>query len=37
MVLPISRDEALEWLKSMPQEKSDMNHYLESEARFARQ
>jgi len=32
MTLPITRDEALEWLKSMPQEKSDMNHYLESEA-----
>jgi uncharacterized protein len=32
MSLPITRDEALEFLKSMPQEKSDMNHYLESEA-----
>jgi putative nucleotidyltransferase with HDIG domain len=32
MALPISRDEALEFLKSMPQEKNDMNHYLESEA-----
>jgi uncharacterized protein len=32
MDLPITRDEALEFLKSMPQEKSDMNHYLESEA-----
>lgn len=32
MSLPISRDEALDFLKSMPQEKSDMNHYLESEA-----
>jgi len=30
--LPINREEALELLKSMPQEKSDMNHYLESEA-----
>lgn len=29
--LPISREQALELLKSMPQEKSDMNHYLESE------
>lgn len=32
MGLPISRDEALEYLKDMSQEKSDMNHYLESEA-----
>ena len=32
MVLPITRDEAVEWLKSMPQAESDMNHYLESEA-----
>lgn len=32
MSLPISRGEALEFLKGMPQEKSDMNHYLESEA-----
>lgn len=31
-MLPIKRSEALEFLKSMPQEKSDMNHYLESEA-----
>ncbi len=30
--LPINREEALELLKSMHQEKSDMNHYLESEA-----
>jgi len=28
----MTRDEALEWLKSMPQAESDMNHYLESEA-----
>jgi putative nucleotidyltransferase with HDIG domain len=32
MSLPITREEALEFLKSMPQETSDMNHYLESEA-----
>jgi uncharacterized protein len=32
MSLPITRDEALEFLKSMPQLESDMNHYLESEA-----
>jgi len=30
-MLPISREEALEFLKSMPQLESDMNHYLESE------
>ena len=30
--LPIKRDQAIELLKSMPQEKSDMNHYLETEA-----
>jgi putative nucleotidyltransferase with HDIG domain len=30
--LPISREEAIELLKSMPQEESDWNHYLESEA-----
>lgn len=30
--LPISREEATELLKSMPQKESDMNHYLESEA-----
>jgi len=28
----ITRDEAIELLKSMPQEKSDMHHYLETEA-----
>jgi len=32
MTLSISRKQALEFLRSMPQEKSDMNHYLESEA-----
>lgn len=32
MGLPISRDEALDFLKGMPQCTSDMNHYLESEA-----
>lgn len=31
-ILPISREEAIELLKSMPQKESDMNHYLESEA-----
>ncbi len=30
--LPITREEAIELLKSMPQEESDWNHYLESEA-----
>ncbi len=30
--LPMTRQEAVEWLKSMPQQESDMNHYLESEA-----
>lgn len=30
--LPMTREEAIEWLKSMPQEESDWNHYLESEA-----
>jgi len=30
--LPITREEAIEFLKSMPQKESDMNHYLESEA-----
>lgn len=30
--LPITRDEAILLLKSMPQEASDMNHYLEAEA-----
>jgi putative nucleotidyltransferase with HDIG domain len=29
--LPITRDEAIELLKSMPQTESDWNHYLESE------
>ena len=28
----MTRDEALEWLKSMPQAESDFNHYLETEA-----
>ena len=32
MVLPLNRDEALEFLKSMSQEDAHMNHYLESEA-----
>jgi len=32
MGLPMTRDEAVEFLKSMPQKESDMNHYLESEA-----
>ena len=31
-MLPISREQALELLKSMNQTESDMNHYLESEA-----
>jgi len=31
-MLPISREQALELLKKYPQEISDMNHYLESEA-----
>lgn len=30
--LPITKEKALELLKSMPQQESDMNHYLESEA-----
>ena len=30
--LPISKEQAIELLKKYPQEKSDMNHYLESEA-----
>ncbi len=30
--LPITRKEAIELLKSMPQQESDWNHYLESEA-----
>ncbi len=32
MPLPITREQALELLKKYPQEESDMNHYLESEA-----
>lgn len=32
MTLPITRDEAIELLKEMPQQESDMNHYLETEA-----
>ncbi len=32
MSLPITREQAIELLKSMPQEQSDMNHYLETEA-----
>ena len=32
MNLPITREQAIEFLKSMPQEQSDMNHYLETEA-----
>ena len=32
MTLPVSREEALNWLKTMPQLDSDMNHYLETEA-----
>lgn len=30
--LPITREEALAYLRSMPQLESDMNHYLETEA-----
>lgn len=30
--LPITREEAINLLKSMPQSNSDMNHYLETEA-----
>lgn len=30
--LPITRNEAIELLKSMEQQASDMNHYLETEA-----
>jgi len=30
--LPITREQAIELLKSMPQQQSDWNHYLESEA-----
>lgn len=32
MTLPITRQQALELLKSMPQTEADINHYLESEA-----
>ena len=32
MTLPITREQALELLKSMGQQESDMNHYLETEA-----
>mgnify|MGYP006425110331 CR=1 FL=1 len=32
MKLPLNRDEALEFLKSMPQDEANMNHYLETEA-----
>jgi len=32
MNLPITRDQAIELLNSFPQEQSDMNHYLETEA-----
>ncbi len=32
MSLPITREEAIDLLKSMPQLDSDMNHYLETEA-----
>ena len=32
MKLPISREKAVELLKSFPQTQADMNHYLESEA-----
>jgi len=32
MGLPITREEALELLKGMEQQESDMNHYLETEA-----
>lgn len=30
--LPITREKAIELLKSMPQQESDINHYLETEA-----
>ena len=30
--LPITREEAIDFLKTMPQLQSDMNHYLETEA-----
>lgn len=32
VILPITREEAINLLKSMPQQGSDMNHYLETEA-----
>ena len=32
MTLPITREQAIEFLKSMPQQDSDMNHYIETEA-----
>ncbi|MFH1977807.1 MAG: HDIG domain-containing metalloprotein [Candidatus Aenigmatarchaeota archaeon] len=32
MTLPMTREQAVEFLKSMDQEESDMNHYLETEA-----
>lgn len=32
MQLPISREEAISWLRSMPQRESDFYHYLASEA-----
>ena len=32
MILPISREQALEILKKFPQQQSDMNHYIETEA-----
>ena len=32
MTLPITREEAVEWLKTLPQTGADMNHYFESEA-----
>lgn len=32
MPLPLTREEAISWIKSMQQEQSDINHYLESEA-----
>ncbi len=32
MTFPISREQAVKFLKSIPQKESDMNHYLESEA-----
>jgi len=31
-MLPITREKAMELLKSMPQAESDMNHYIETEA-----